>query len=314
MNPIIVIGSLNMDLVVQTLKFPRAGETVAAASFQTTPGGKGANQAIAAARLSSGAQVFMVGQVGEDAFGMQLINNLTAEHINTAEIRRLPKVSTGVAVILVEPNGENRILIIPGANGMLSPEAIDTASDLIGQASLLVMQFEIPLETIERAIHLANARGVPVLFNPAPANSIPDELLGLVDYLVLNEIESEMLTGLPVSDEFSARAAGQRLLNGRTQLVVITLGSMGAVALTPDSAVYVPAYEVHAVDTTAAGDAFIGALAASLIQHKGLEESVMFASAAGALAVTRVGAQSSIPMLDEVMAFLEKRSVSIKTL
>ncbi len=201
-----------------------------------------------------------------------------------------------------------------GANGMLSPKEVDAVSELIDQAGLLVMQFEIPLELVRQAIQIANARGVPVLLNPAPARPVPDGLLGQVDTLVLNEIECEMLTGLPVSDEISARTAGQRLLNGRTRLVVITMGSLGAVALTPDSAVFIPAFEVPTVDTTAAGDAFIGALAVSLVQDKALPESVMFASAAGALTVTRSGAQSSIPTLDEVMAFLEKKSVSIKSI
>ena len=314
MRPIIVIGSLNMDLVVQAERTPLAGETLAARTFTTIPGGKGANQAVAAARLASGGAVRMVGRVGEDAFGAQLTHNLAAEGIDTAEVRQLPGVSTGVALIIVEPSGENRILIVAGANGQLPPADIAALDGLIASAGLVLLQFEVPMPTVERAIQAANAHNVPVLLNPAPAYPLPAAALAGVDILVLNEVEAQMLTGLPVSDEHSALNAARRLLAGRTRLVVVTLGTKGALALAPDAALHVPAFAVQAVDSTAAGDAFIGALAAMLNDGKGLEESVTFASAAGALAVTRVGAQSSIPNRQEVNTFLNAHHVRVKTL
>lgn len=319
MRPILVVGSLNMDLVVQTSKAPAAGETLAARSFHNIPGGKGANQAVAVARLinstrSDGSQVRMVGRVGEDAFGEQLIKCLATEGIDTSEVRYVPDVSTGVAIIIVEQSGENRILIVAGANGVLKPQDIDAISGWIQQAGLVVLQFEIPMETVERAIQLANAHNVPVLLNPAPAYPAPAELLARVDTLVVNEVECSMLSGFPVSNPASAAIAGHRLLAGRTRLVVVTLGSIGAVAITPGTAIHVPAFPVKAVDTTAAGDSFIGALAVSLIQSKDLVQSITFASAAGALAVTRIGAQSSIPHIGEVEEFLEKEQITVKFL
>ena len=317
MRPIVVIGSLNMDLVVQAERTPLAGKTLAARHFATIPGGKGANQAVAAARLArsnAGGVVCMVGRVGADAFGAQMLQNLAAEGIDTAEVRQLPGVSTGVALIIVEPSGENRILIVPGANGLLAPGDIAALDGLIASAGLVLLQFEVPMHTVERAIQAANAHNVPVLLNPAPAYPLPAAALAGVDILVLNEVEAQMLAGLPVSDEHSALGAARRLLAGHTRLVVVTLGARGALALAPDAALHVPAFPVQAVDSTAAGDAFIGALAAMLNDGKGLEESVTFASAAGALAVTRVGAQSSIPNRQEVNTFLNAHRARVKTL
>lgn len=308
MKPIIVIGSLNMDLVVQTQKAPAAGETVAAGSFHTIPGGKGANQAVAAARLASAVPVRMLGRVGADGFGAQLLQNLASEGIDTSEVRQLPGISTGVALIIVEQSGENRILIVPGANGQVAPADVAALDEWIRAAGLLVLQFEIPMQTVEHSIRLANAADVPVLLNPAPAYPLPADFLARVDILVLNEVECGMLAGMPVSDVHGALAAGQKLLRGRTRLVVVTLGPKGAVAISPEGGWHIPAFPVQAVDTTAAGDTFIGGLAVSLIQGKPLRESVIFASAAAALAVTRMGAQSSIPYLHEVEAFLSAQT------
>ena len=308
MKPIIVIGSLNMDLVVQTQKAPAAGETVAAGSFLTIPGGKGANQAVAAARLGGAVPVRMLGRVGADGFGAQLLQNLASEGIDTSQVRQLPGISTGVALIIVEQSGENRILIVPGANGQVAPADVTALDEWIRAAGMLVLQFEIPMQTVERSIRLANAADVPVLLNPAPAYPLPADFLARVDILVLNEVECGMLAGMPVSDAPGALAAGQKLLRGRTRLVVVTLGPKGAVAVSPEGGWHIPAFPVQAVDTTAAGDTFIGGLAVSLIQGKPLRESVTFASAAAALAVTRVGAQSSIPYLREVEAFLSAQT------
>lgn len=304
------MGSLNMDLVVQTPKVPAAGETLAAQSFQTIPGGKGANQALAAARLSAqGGQVRLVGRVGADGFGAQLRQNLSAEGVDVTDVRPLEGVSTGVALIIVEPSGQNRILIVPGANGQLAPQDVEALEGLIASAGILVLQFEIPILTVERAIQLANAAGVPVLLNPAPAYPVSPDLLAGVDILVINEVEGGLLSGVPISGVGQAQAAGQKLLRGRTRLVVVTLGEKGAVAVTPQGAQYIPAFAVQAVDTTAAGDTFIGGLAVSLLQEQALPHCLAFASAAAALAVTRVGAQSSIPCLAEVEAFLRARGL-----
>ena len=312
MRSIVVIGSLNMDLVVQTQKAPAAGETRAASAFTTIPGGKGANQALAAARL--GGQVAMVGRVGEDTFGAQLINGLTAEGIDASQVRRLPGVSSGVALIVVEASGENRILIVPGANGQLTPADVEDVSELISQAGCLVLQFEIPLPTVQHAIQKANQHNVPVLLNPAPAYPLAAEWLERVDTLVLNEVESGMLTGLEVHDPHSAAAAARQLLRGRTRLVAVTLGAQGAVAVTPRAALHIPAFQVKVVDTTAAGDSFIGALAVALVRGDDLPASLAYASAAGALAVTRIGAQSSIPTQAEVNEFLVSRPAVVNLL
>lgn len=310
MKPVVVIGSLNMDLVVQAEKAPSAGETLAASAFATIPGGKGANQAVAAARL--GAQVAMVGRVGDDAFGAQLAGGLQAEGIDVSQVRRLEGVSSGVALIVVESGGENRILIVAGANGQLKPEDVDSAAALVSQAGCLVLQFEIPLPAVQRAILTANQHNVPVLLNPAPAYLFSAQWLERVDTLVLNEVECAMFTGLEVRAPRSAAAAAQHLLRGRTRLVVVTLGAQGAVAVTTQSTLHIPAFEVKAVDTTAAGDSFIGALAAALVRGDDLPASLAYAAAAGALAVTRMGAQSSIPTRAEVVEFLKERPAVIQ--
>ena len=291
-----------MDLVVQAKRAPEAGETLSAGGFQTIPGGKGANQAVAASRL--GGQVQMLGCVGADGFGAQLSANLERENVDTTLIRRLPDVSSGVALIIVEESGENRILIVPGANGQVAGDDVAAAARAIGQAGLLVTQFEIPLPTVQFAIQLARQQGVPVLLNPAPAYPVPNHFLQQVDYLVLNETEGETMSGLAITSAADARQAGERLLKAGAGCAIITLGAGGAVAVAPGKAFHVPAFPVKAVDTTAAGDAFIGALAVSIIQNTRLEESIRFASAAGALAVTRLGAQTSLPTLDEVRNYL----------
>ncbi len=309
MKPILVIGSLNMDLVVQTGRAPAPGETLPARSFQTIPGGKGANQAVAAARLSAAAAggVRMLGRVGADAFGGQLIAGLAAEGIDTRAVRRLEGISSGVALIIVEEGGENRILIVAGANGQLLPADVDALEGEIRAAGMVVMQFEVPLPTVECALALANAAGVLVLLNPAPVYPVPPDFLARADILVVNEVEAAALSGLPVQDEESAQAAARQLLRGRTRLVVVTLGAKGALAVTPAESLSMPAFPVRVVDTTAAGDSFIGALAVGLAEGAGLAECLRRACAAGALAVTRLGAQSSIPTRAEVDTFLRPR-------
>ena len=302
MSDILVIGSLNMDLVVRAERMPARGETLPGLDFHTIPGGKGANQAAAAARL--GGRVAMLGCVGADAFGEQLLENLQGLGVDIGAVRRVAGVSSGVAAILVDGGGDNRILVVAGANGRVSEEDIRVADDRMRQARLVVMQLEIPLESVLAAARSARSVGAPVLLNPAPARELPEELLGLVDTLVVNEVEAAALSGLPVGSIEQGFAAARALLRRGARQVALTLGAQGALVCSAQVTAHVPGFAVQVVDTTAAGDAFIGGLAVALLEGKPLERAARFANAAGALACTRLGAQSSLPARDEVMALL----------
>lgn len=306
MSKIVVIGSLNMDLVVKAERAPRAGETVRGNEFLTIPGGKGANQAAAIARL--GGQVTMVGRVGQDAFGERLKKNLDDLGVDTGHIRNDSQVATGVALIIVENTGENRILIVPGANGRVDGSDVQVAVSALRGANLLVLQLEIPMNTVSQCVEMAAQMGIPVLLNPAPAAPLKDELLAKISYLVLNESEAEGLSGIAVTNQESAEKAGHALIERGVKNVVVTLGSQGALLVTPQEVKYLPAFEVRAVDTTAAGDAFIGGFAVSCIQSLPLGECVRFGNAAGALAATKFGAQTSLPYRREVDRFLSSQN------
>lgn len=303
MAAIVVVGSLNMDLVVQTPRMPLAGETIPGQDLQLIPGGKGANQAAAAAKL--GGQVAMVGRVGGDAFGPRLIENLSWQGVDTSHVGTDDGAATGTAVIIVDDTGENSIVVSAGANGRVSSGDIDRVEELLSRAKFLLLQFEVPLETVEYAIGMAARHQVKVILNPAPAHPVSPELLAKVDYLVPNETEAKMLTGLDVVDLPSAERAARKFLGYGVPVVIITLGDQGALLVTEQRVVHVPAREVKAIDTTAAGDAFIGGLAVAVMQELPLEEAVRYATCAGTLAVTRFGAQTSLPSAEQVQAFYE---------
>ena len=301
MAKVAVVGSINMDLVVRVPRFPSAGETILGGAFQTIPGGKGANQAVAARRL--GAEVAMIGRVGGDAFGDVLRHNLAQEGISTDRLAVDDGQATGVALITVEAGGENTIIVVAGANGRVTTADIDAARPLITGADILLMQLEIPLEVVEYAAELAQAGGVTLILNAAPAQPLSPALLARVDYLIVNEVEAGLLAGTPAAYPADAARALQAL---GVQAVVVTLGAEGSLLMGRDgTSVSAPPFAVRAVDTTAAGDAFAGAFAVALAAGMAPEQALRWGNAAGALTVTRAGAQPSLPTRLEVDEFLK---------
>ena len=303
---IAVVGSLNMDLVVRAPHMPIPGETVIGSDFRTIPGGKGANQAVAAARL--GAEVTMIGRVGDDDFGRAQLRNLGGLGIDTTYTIVDPEAATGIALITLDASGQNSIVLAPGANMRLTKEDINAARGAIVQSDVLVLQLESPLEVVTYAIDIAHAEGVKVILNPAPARPLPNETLARLDYLIPNESETALLTGIEVADINSAEEAAERLLEEGVGTIILTLGARGAFLASAEESVHVPGYEVEVVDTTAAGDAFVGGLAVALAQGQNPVEAVRYGNAAGALAVTRLGAQPSLPTRQEVEEFMKGRS------
>ena len=301
---IVVIGSINMDLVLRVPRMPLPGETLTGGAFRTIPGGKGANQAVACARLSGkvaagGQQVAMIGCVGDDAFGATLRAALVGDGIIDSHITTLPGVASGIASILVDDNGQNSIVIAGGANDLLSPAHIDAAKELIDQADIVVLQLETPMATVVHAIKLARSLGKTVVLNPAPAASLPEGVLELVDYLIPNEIEAAMLAGVsPDGADVQALAAALQKLGSDN--VIITLGSKGVHAALYGGDFTFPAEVVQAVDTTAAGDTFIGGFVAGLASGMDEAEAIQQGQRAAALSVTKPGAQTSIPHLHEL--------------
>ncbi|MEW6252966.1 MAG: ribokinase [Planctomycetota bacterium] len=300
---VVVVGSANMDLVVRAAEIPSAGQTVLGRDFHRIPGGKGGNQAVAAARL--GARVAFVGRVGADEFGRSLRDALESEQINCTRLLETPGAPSGVALIVVADAGENAICVAAGANGRLSPADIDAAEELIATARVCVLQLEIPLDTAVRAAALARRHGVEVVLDPAPAPAaLPPELLA-VDILTPNTSEAARLIGMPCLGDAPARAAVQLHACG-AKAVVMKLGHAGAYLSAPPVERLFPAHSVQVVDTTAAGDAFTAGLAVARAAGHSLEEAVCFANAAGALACTRLGAQPSLPHRAEVEALVRR--------
>lgn len=300
---IVVIGSLNMDLVQQVRDFPKPGETTSAMKTRYSPGGKGANQAVAASL--SGADVVMLGAVGSDAFGEELVNQLDKYGVHTEYLLH-KKGSSGLAVITVNQQGENSIILTAGANGTITRSEVEAFIRGI-DANAVLLQNEIAWEAIDAAIRQCKQEGMAVYLNPAPAIELPEEVYGLVDTLILNETETAILSGILVETEDEAEKAADRLLQFGTNEVIITLGSKGCIFKDKRGhLIKQPAFSVKTVDSTAAGDTFIGALAAARTSGQSMKGSLRFASAAAALAVTKAGAQSSIPSRQEVEAFLQE--------
>ncbi len=298
---IAVLGSVNVDMVVKSERIPAPGETVTGGQFVMAAGGKGANQAVAAARL--GAEVILIAKVGQDMFGQQSIENYQREGIDTSYVLRDPNHATGVALIMVDRHGENSISVASGANHALTAAEIQMAAEAIRAADVLMLQLEVPLECVERAAEIAAQADVAVILNPAPAVPLPDTLLGRVSYLTPNESEASLLTGIAVTDESSARHAAKHLLSRGVRCVIVTLGAKGALIVDQRREVLVPAYKVEAKDTTAAGDAFNGGLACALARGMALEDAVREANLVGAFSVTRLGAQPSLPTAAELRQF-----------
>lgn len=303
---ITVIGSLNMDLVVRAPRIPQPGETIIGSDFHTVPGGKGANQAVAAARL--GAQVSMVGRVGNDTFGNLLLENLAAARVDHHLVVQDPEAATGVALIVVDDAGENSIVVASGANMRLSPADVEAAEEAIAAADVVLLQLETPLETVIRAAEIAHAHEVTVILNPAPARPLPEKLLTLVDVLVPNENETSILTGMVVDNMDAYKAAARALRAAGIKTVILTLGEQGALVASEQGMMLFPTFSVTPVDTTAAGDAFLGGFAVALAEEKPLSEAVEWGNAAGALATTKLGAQPSLPTRKELESLLSQEA------
>jgi len=298
---VVVIGSLNMDLVTRAPRLPRGGETLIGQSFATVHGGKGANQAVAAARL--GAQVSMVGCVGSDAYGAQLRAALVAERIDCQAVSTVDG-SSGVALIVVDDNSQNAIVIVAGANGELTPALIGCFDSVLQAADVIICQLEVPDATVGHALKRGRELGKTVILNPAPASGpLPTHWYANIDYLIPNESEAAALSGLPVDSRGAAETAAARLKELGAGKVIITLGSQGAVLADGKRFEHFPAPIVKAVDTTAAGDTFVGGFAAALASGKSEAEAIRFGQIAAAMSVTRAGAQPSIPNLSDVQAF-----------
>jgi ribokinase len=292
---VFVVGSINQDFVLRVERRPEPGETVTDAELSLFPGGKGANQAIAAARL--GAEVMMLGRVGEDAFGQDLVKNLRDNGVDTSCIKAIPDAPTGSAFITVTPDGENAIVVSPGANRRFGPQEVETASEDLRQAWVLVAQLEVGVDAVETAARIAADNGGRFLLNLAPPREVSDTLLRLSNPLVVNEHEARFLLG---EDERDAEESARGLLELGSSSVVLTSGAAGAILATGELTRHFPALEVEVVDTTGAGDAFVGALATRLAKGTPLEEAVPYAVLAGAVAVTREGAQGSLPTPEDI--------------
>lgn len=307
MNPahVIVFGSMNMDLVARTPKLPVPGETLLGYSFATIPGGKGANQAVAVARLK--VPTTMIGRVGSDEFGQTLLAKLQADDVNTADVLVDETISSGVAMIAVDDQSENHIIVIPGANGQVDESDVDRVTRHLPGAAALLLQFEIPLTAVLAAANTAHQAGVRVILDPAPARSdIPAELYASVNIITPNAVEATQLVGFPVHDPATAAQAATVLQQRGVESVVIKLGATGVFCATPEESFFVPAFAVKAVDTVAAGDAFNGGMAAALADGLSLRQSVTWGAATGALSATKAGAQSSLPDRATVEAFLKQ--------
>ena len=298
-NKIIVVGSMNMDMVVKTSHIPQPGETVLGGSFFMNPGGKGANQAVAVARL--GGDVTFIGKIGDDIFGKQSSQLFDEEGVDTNGILSDRDTPSGIALITVDEKGENSIVVAPGANAHLEPADVKKVLDKYPDAKILLIQLEIPMHTVEFTARYAREKGIQVILNPAPANELVPSVFDLVDIITPNVNEAEMLSGIRITDIPSARQAAESIRSQGVKHDIVTLGKDGAALLENGVFYHVPAPVVETVDSTAAGDVFNGALAVAIAEGKMLTDATSFACRAASIAVTKMGAQSSIPFRNEVL-------------
>jgi ribokinase len=298
MPKIIVVGSSNTDMVIQSQRIPRPGETILGGTFFMNPGGKGANQAVAATRL--GGDVHFICKLGQDVFGDLARSQFLQEGMNTDFVQQDPSLTSGIALINVDAHGENSITVASGANAALSPTDIDQADSLFESGDILLIQLETPLETVWHAIKKACNKGLKVILNPAPAAEIPADVYPYIYALTPNETETELLTGIQVDSLAKAHEAAQILLQKGLQHIIITMGSQGAYYQSANTKLFIPTKTVQAVDTTAAGDCFNGALAVAISQEKDWETAIQFACEAATRSVTKMGAQASMPYLNDL--------------
>lgn len=303
---VIVFGSINMDLVARTPRIPAPGETLMGYTFETISGGKGANQAVAVARL--GIATAMVGRVGGDRFGEELLTSLATSGVVCDRILVDPLAHSGVAIITVDDSSENNIIIIPGANGRVGDADVERLQELLPQAQVLLLQLEVPLPAVVAAAKAAKQAGVTVILDPAPARAdLPEDLYPFIDIITPNQVETGQLVGFPVINPETAQQAAEVLYQRGVSTVITKLGKRGALCLTQTDAFEIPAFPVQAVDTVAAGDAFNGGLAAGLAAQMSLQQATRQAAAVAALSVTKAGAQPSLPTCAELEAFLAEQ-------
>lgn len=300
MKKICVIGSLNMDLVVKVDTMPKGGQTLIGSDFKEVPGGKGANQAVAMARL--GGNVNMIGKVGTDGFGQTLISALKNDKVDTKYVN-IEDGSTGVAMITVDKNAENSIVVAPGANFKVNSDYIDRNIQAINESDIVVLQLETPIETIKYALKKAKELEKYTILNPAPAVKLEDTIIANVDLLTPNETELEILSGIEIKNEDDIKKAAKAMINKGVKELIVTLGSKGSLYINKEDMIFKKSYKVEAIDTTAAGDSYTGALAVAFASNKSVEDAMDFASKVGALTVTKEGAQSSLPTLEDVANF-----------
>ncbi len=309
-KPIVVIGSINMDLVIKSSSIPKPGETVIGESFYKAYGGKGANQAVTVSKL--GGDCYFIGRIGKDLFGNELKENLLKNQVNIDYLTEDDSSLTGIAFIIVDQDGENSIVVAPGANMKLNKEDIERAIPIISKASTLLIQLEIPIETVEYSLNLAKSYNLISILNPAPARKkIDKDIISLVDIITPNRSELAMITGIELKDDDDIIKAGKRLLEYGIKWVIVTLGSRGVMAIGEDREIYIPAIKVDPVDTTGAGDVFNGALTVKLSQGEPIERAIKYAVVCAGISVTRKGAQSSIPTSEEVESFIKKEGIVI---
>lgn len=295
---VLVVGSANMDLVVTTERFPEPGETIFGKKFEFFPGGKGANQAVACARL--GGKTFFIGKMGNDDFQKRLSENMKKSGVNLEHLFIDENENTGTALITVDGNGENEIIVISGSNMALAPENIEEKTDVFEKVNVVVSQLEVPLETVIKVSEISHKKDIIFILNPAPAKELPEKLISVVDYLTPNETELEILSGIEVNDENSIEKAGEKLLEKGVKNIIVTMGERGAYLINNKEKKIFPATKVEVVDSTGAGDAFNGALACALSRGKEIGKAIEFAISVASYSVTKMGAQSSMPSIDDL--------------